>query len=572
MKFQGDIASINVGDVAQNLSANRKSGVLTIRLAGQLRWITFQDGKIVCYNDDAGFSIVEWIGDKQLVDPEIFDKALKRYKRTRRKGLGEILDELGGMPLATYRKNVLYFVNDVLCETFSYRQGTFEFVEKARDDRAFNREVSDAGLQLQAGEVLMEAARRMDEWEAIRKSLPSENDIYRVEPSQKERLLQEFENDEVASLAVENLDGTRSIGEVMALIPTGRFEAARAIASLVSSKIARPVDGTELVEQVDQTDTPAHRARAMVRLKAALEREPGNRVLLRKLSELCIADGRPEESAVYHKLLAQQLREADDEEGAEKELRVSLELNPKDIGTWQKLYDLVESRADRKEILNFGTRFAKVLRAMGLDELARDHLSKMLERFPQALKLRFEYADCLFALGDRSRAVEHLLELARTQLQKGRDGDAERTLAKVIEYDNQHKQAREIFEQIRSGALERQRERRRVLIRTIAACGIAAILCFFLGYDYYVRREFALTVRQVLAEGLIEKGEYDRAARRLQAVQDRYPLSILSLLEAKQYIEGLEEGSLRNTSFPSSPRPGLSGDPKSAPAPIRPGD
>ncbi len=547
MKFQGDIASIPISDVMQNLAANRKSGVLTLHLGDQTRQITFKDGRINSYVDDSGFSAVVWFEEKQLIPRKEYAKVIRRYKKARRKGLGAILEDAGAMPAEDFAKHLRILVHDMLCETLSFRQGTFEFADGATPPEAVNREMIDSGVELPVNAVLMDAARRMDEWVSIRNSLPPENDIYQIPPSERESLLREHVDNEVLSEAIRHLDGSLSIREVIAHMQTPRFDASRAIAKLVSTQKARPVDGTDLVAQFDPGASPADRTRALVRLKAALEREPGNVALLQKVAELCLLEGKPEEAAVYHKLLAQQLRQSDDLSGAERELRRSLQLNSKDIGTWQKLYDLLDEEENVEELLAFGTDFAKNLRGMGLDELARDHLRRMIGKFPGADRLRFEYADSLFALGDRNGAVEHLLELAREQLNRGKEKNAEQTLAKVITYDNHHKQAREIFEKIKTGELVRNRQRRRRLVRAAAAAAVAATLCFFVGYDYFVRREFAFAVRQVFADQLIENGKYQEAAMRLDIVRKRHPFSLLYFVEAKEFVETLLQGA-RNQS------------------------
>ncbi|MBI4582530.1 MAG: DUF4388 domain-containing protein [Planctomycetes bacterium] len=543
MKFQGDIHSIPIADVAQNLAANRKSGVLTMRRGQEVRRILFRDGKILSYSDNTGFSIPRWIEEKGIVDSKVLEKALVRYKKTRKKTLGEILDESEVIKKEEYLEYVHDLVKELLFETFTFRDGTFEFSEYIKDPNAFDREIIGAGIELPVGPVIMEAARRIDDWEAIRKCLPSENDIYQIPAAEKESLLKEYEEDEVTQAAVELLDGTRAIREVIAKIPASRFEACQAIAELVGKKRARPVDGMELLEQFPGDGTPEERARTLVRLKAALEREPGNRVLLQKVAELSLAEEKKDDAATYFKLLALAHLDGGDLEGAEEGLRQSIELNPKDIGAWQKLYDIIEQRDADSPLLTFGTEMAKHLRGLGLEELARDHLSRMIARFPTQKNLRFEHAETLFALGDKAGAIDRLLEMARDGLRKGLLDIAERALAKVIEYDRDHKRAKEIYEKIRSGKLERQRARRKILLRASSAALILAFLGFFIGYDLFARREFAITTRQVLAEGLIERGEYDKALHRLEEVRNRHPVSLLKFLEAKEIIEVLKRAA-----------------------------
>lgn len=553
MKFQGDIASIPITDVIQNLSANRKSGVVTIRRNNSERQIILIDGHIVSYGDSSDFSIPRWFEDKQIIDPDIFKKAQKRYKRAKKKSFGEILHELGGIEHEEYLKHVKDIVLEMLYETFSFREGTFEFDETELDLHKFDREIASANLDMSIRSVIMEAARRMDDWEAIRRSLPSENDIYQIASGEMERLKEEFEEDPVSQIAIELLDGSRSIGEVIAAVPTGKFSASRFIADLVSKKLARPVDGDELVEQLDLGDPEEH-SRALVRLKAALEREPGNQGLLLKVAELSMSEGNKDESATFYKLLAQSLYDNGELEASIKELRRSLDLSSKDIGTWKKLYDFTNQHGVKKEILKIGMEMVGYLRGAGLNELARDQLTLMMKKFSNRVDLRLEYSDTLFALGERTEAVKKLLDLARDLFQDGKQEEAEKTLAKVIEYDPNHKRAKEIYEKVRTGKLAKQRERRRVMVRTGTLVLFIAALILFMGYDLFARKEFATATREILSERLLERGYYQKAKQKIEAVKNRHPYSLMRFVEGKEIMKAIEENIKRKDKKTTPPQ------------------
>ena len=327
----------------------------------------------------------------------------------------------------------------------------------------------------------------------------------------------------------------------MSKTPAGRFETSRIIAHLVSRKLERPVDGTELVAQVGEENSPEARERDLVRLKAALDREPANRLLLEKVSEICHQLERTDDAAVYQKLVAQE----GDRVGAEEELRRSLELNPRDIATWQKLYDLLDSDADDKSILIFGREMAEKLRELGFNELARDHLLRMVMRLPDNLELQLEHADTLYTLGDRQSAVEQLLDVSNGLLKQNKNDEAETILAKVIEYDHHHKRANEIFEKIRSGKIEQQRRRRRSLFRASIATVMLILIGVFIGHDLFARHQFVIATREVLAEGLIEQGRYEEASRKLKQVSERHPVSLLRFFEARELLDFLEQAARR---------------------------
>src|SRR5262245_55019821 len=106
MKFQGDIASIPITDVAQNLSSNRKAGMLTIHRGGDTRHIAFQDGKIVSYTDSLGFSVPKWLEEKGVVPPEQLRKIVQKCRKSKSRDLGQMLQRAGLLPEEEYRHHL----------------------------------------------------------------------------------------------------------------------------------------------------------------------------------------------------------------------------------------------------------------------------------------------------------------------------------------------------------------------------------------------------------------------------------------------------------------------------------
>ena len=545
MKFQGDITAIPITDVAQNLSANRKSGTLTLRHGVQARFVVFREGKLHSYSDHAGFSVPTWLEEKGLVDPEMLHPCVAKARKAKKKSLGEYLEESGALSAEDYRRSLKHLFEEMIYEVFSFREGTFEFRENEFLQEALDPELSGSGVELAVGPLVIESARRIDDWEAIRKCLPSDNDIYRITPSERTSILAELGEDDLARAAVELLDGTRTIREVISRIPASRFEGSRILADFVARKWARPLEGSTLLDNLGSLESTELKEKALLRLKAAFEREPGNRELLKRVASLSGELGNKEESAIFHKLLAPALLADEDADGAEKVLRQSLALNAKDLGTWQKLWALLQKRGDEKALLVFGRQMLRHLHKEGLDELARDHLVRLVELFPKERAFRFEHAQTIFQLGDRNGAVEELLVLARDSLKRNEYDEGERALAKVLEFDREHKRARELIEKVRSGKLARQRARRKSMLRTamlcLALCGLGALVV----YDYHVRREFMLTTRTVFAEGLLERGEYEKAITRLKEVKRKHLFSSIHFLEGREFLGAIEEARMR---------------------------
>jgi tetratricopeptide (TPR) repeat protein len=535
MSFQGDISSIALSDVFQNLATNQKTGTLTIDSGGHERHIQFRDGKIVSFADGEAFSIADWLADKEIVDRERMDEALRRYRKSKKKTLGEILRDLGTIGLEDYRAYLSDLLKETLYEVLSFREGTFEFHEGLLAEEHSDRETFGLGIELPPQSIMMEAARRMDDWQKIRLHIPSENEIYLVPPAERERLLEEA-SDDLTREAIELMDGTLTLRQVIGKLPYSRFDGCRALAGLIAGKKVRPLDGTLLMQLAKGEGDPKQ---VISCLKTILEREPNNRQILKRLADLQEGRGQREESATYNKLLAISHLDEGDVDAAESHLRKSLELNPRDIATWQKLRDVVRRQAKREKILAFGLQFAEHFRKLGLPEIVRDHLADMVKVFPEQLRLKVDLADARFALGDKKTCVGELFEVAVTLLKKRRFDEAEKVFARILKYDHDNRKARELHEKLRSGKLARRQAIRQRLLYNALVCLLVVLFTAFLVYDLQGRGKLFEVTREVFAESLIENQRYDEAISRIRSVQDSYPFSLTASYEVPRLLQTL---------------------------------
>jgi tetratricopeptide (TPR) repeat protein len=537
MSFQGDISSLAMGDLFQNLAANQKTGTLTIQRQGGECHIQFLDGKIISYTDSQGFSIAEWLTEKEIITRDQLEEVVKRYRKAKKKSLGEILRDLGILKLEEYQSYFLDLVKETLYEVLSFREGTFEFHEGNLDEKLSDREARCLRLQLVSASILMEAARRTDDWQRIRLHIPTENEIYFVQVADRERLLKDA-RDDLAREAIRLLDGTRTLRQVIGQLPYSRFDACGVLAQLIAEKKIRPLDGSLAIQRSKGDEDPKQ---AIPCLKTILEREPNNRQILQRLAQLLEQEGERDESAKYNKLLAISLLEEGNLVQAEQHLKKSLELSSKDIVTWQKLWDVVRRQGDRAKMALLGDQFAEHFKSLGLMEIARDHLIEMVKLFPERTKYRVELADARFALGEQKSSVQDLFEVARDLLKKHQFDDAEKVFARILKYDHSNQKAKELYNKIRSGKLARRRAFQKKFLRATALGLLIAAASAFIGYDYYVRGELFRVTRTVFADSLLENRKYDEAVARIKAIKEKYPYSLASFYDAPMLLQTLRE-------------------------------
>jgi tetratricopeptide (TPR) repeat protein len=536
ISFQGELSALALADVVQNLAANRKTGTLRVLHDDKEHRVQIAEGKLVAYGDSTNFSMARWLGEKQLVEPAQLNEALRRFRKAKRKSLGAILKDLNALALDDYERHVRELFSETLYEVLSFKTGSFEFHEGELDNADVELETRTLGIELTAQSVIMEAARRMDDWQNVRSHLPSENEIYHVPPAQRARILEQAE-DEIIADAVELLDGSLTIEQVISRLPYSRFEACRCVSKLVAAKKLQLVKGSDVIEQRQRK--VADPRQEIVCLKAILDREPNNREVLSRLASLHEELGEAPESVTYNKLLAISYSEEGDLVNAEKRLRQALKLNPRDIATWRKLWKVIRHVGDREKMAKFGTQYTTHFKRLGLMEIARDQLKEMTKLFPTEAKYKIELADVQFAVGDKKACVQGLFELARDLLSKQQLPEAETVFGRILKYDRNNQKAREYYEKLRSGVLARRKDfRQRFVRRTMVALFLTALLGFF-AYDLFARTMFSQVTMDLISKDVLAERDYETAVARVEEVRQTHRFSLAAHLEGRVILEVL---------------------------------
>ncbi len=231
MAIEGPLKELNIHDVFQLLDLGRKTGAL--RVTSELR----QNSGVVHF--ERGTVIAAQIASNPHPLGELLQRAgklseedLTRARALQRAGdarrLGEILVTIGGITRRELARCVRAQVEEVVFELMSWSEGYFSFVEGATD-----RESIEAVASIPTEAVLMEAARRIDEWARIEAKIPHLGVVPRIRPAEDGAGapldLVPFEWEVLAAV-----DGQRSIREVADAVGRSDFDVARTIYGLTS--------------------------------------------------------------------------------------------------------------------------------------------------------------------------------------------------------------------------------------------------------------------------------------------------------------------------------------------------
>src|SRR3990172_5881588 len=180
MTIQGPLRELGIHDVFQLLDLSRKTGVL--RVTSELRQnegtIWFDSGAVIAA---AIRSNPHRIGDVLLRAGKVREEDLVRANRMQMDGdvrrLGEILVAIGAVSSRELERQVRLQVEEGGFTMLAWAEGYFVFEEglTGEDPRETNVRIATEAL-------LMEGARRIDEWERIQGQVPHLGVVPRLAP------------------------------------------------------------------------------------------------------------------------------------------------------------------------------------------------------------------------------------------------------------------------------------------------------------------------------------------------------------------------------------------------------
>ncbi|PYP42770.1 MAG: hypothetical protein DMD43_01620 [Gemmatimonadetes bacterium] len=239
MAIKGSLKEASLPDVIQLLFLGRRSGCLSLADRQRHGSIYFEDGWITYA------SIVnrrDRLGDMLLASGAIsrtqLEQALALQAGAPGRRVGELLLSLGVLTPQELRRFVRMQIEEAVYTLFAWDSGTFSF------EAGLRPEVVDELERINPESLLLEGARRVDEWSLFEKKIPSFDLIFAVLPAQIEGHQAEFT--EAQRRIVPLLDGRRDVREVIDASGLSEFEAAQALYGLLTAGLAHKVGASSM--------------------------------------------------------------------------------------------------------------------------------------------------------------------------------------------------------------------------------------------------------------------------------------------------------------------------------------
>ncbi|HUF67885.1 MAG TPA: DUF4388 domain-containing protein [Longimicrobiales bacterium] len=248
MAIKGSLREASLAEVCQLLALGLKTGCLSVADRSRFGQVYFDHGRItfariVNRRDRLGDLL---IGDG-ILTPGQLEAVLEIQSRNPERRLGEILSERGLIEVEQLHRYIFLQIEEAVCHLFTWSRGHFYFEAGERPDTA------EITVSINAESLLLEAARRIDEWSLIRKRVPSLDLVFEVDTQRLSASDAQLAEDQRRTADL--LDGQRSVQDIMEATGLGEFEVGKALFGLLQAGFARQVgrqpEGPERPREAD---------------------------------------------------------------------------------------------------------------------------------------------------------------------------------------------------------------------------------------------------------------------------------------------------------------------------------
>ena len=228
MAIRGSLKEASLPDVLQLLAMGQKTGCLSVSHRNSFGYIYFERGRI-CYasvvnrRDRLGDMLVKSGAISQAQLDQVVD--LQSHRRDER--LGHLLVEQGVITDKQLNDAIDVQIREAVYYLFTWNQGTFNFEADVAPDPL------DHVVSINPESLLLEGARRVDEWGLIEKKIPSFDVVFQMERTRVLASDAELTPEQATVLAL--VDGKRDVQSIIDDSALVEFEVGKALYCLISA-------------------------------------------------------------------------------------------------------------------------------------------------------------------------------------------------------------------------------------------------------------------------------------------------------------------------------------------------
>ncbi|MBI4578032.1 MAG: tetratricopeptide repeat protein, partial [Planctomycetes bacterium] len=432
---RSDLDVMDFSQLFQSLATSGKDGTLRVTDGEEsVRYVHFRGGAIELVHIPGNVSLVcKALIKSGLVSEDAMRAAMAEQKR-RPVPLRTLVLTLGLATEEQVQWALEFQVTEEVCELFTWPRVRCEFQEGEPSTKVFPAEAFANRVAMDPQGLVLEAARRVDEWQVLRETLPSARDVYRA----TFRCNRYFEHPdrfhaerEVLSLA----DGLKDAGEVADYARMSSFEAFKVLRGLVEAGGLEPVDSTELLRLGDDCYQRGLTKKAIRLYERAEELGAERPDVPYRVAACYEAQGLSGRAVARYLDHGSRALARGDADGAVASFQKVVELDPRDAESRRLLVHSLAGLGRSQETVPHWSALVEHHRARGEVEEEVEALKGLLAADPADRQAFEALSGRLRASGDTITAIVEFTELATRLQTLGRVEDALATLGRVMEFD-----------------------------------------------------------------------------------------------------------------------------------------
>lgn len=248
MSFAGNLKTVSLPDIFQLIFSTKKTGVLFVTKGDSKKEIYFKGGFTIYATSTVEQDL---FGNLLLKMGRISRTELERVLKEKKSGkkIGAALVEMGLFTREEILDCLRMQIEEIIYGLFGWKDGDFNFVEgKTPPPETIQAELNPMN-------IIMEGTRRIDEWEELKKILPSDGVMIELEKNPVLKTEQvRLSRDEVLVMA--SIGSGKKMGDLLNESSLDQFLTSKALANLMQAGLVKK--GKQTVEdsrpQVDETE------------------------------------------------------------------------------------------------------------------------------------------------------------------------------------------------------------------------------------------------------------------------------------------------------------------------------
>jgi len=495
MSLRGNLNSVDLANIFQMLSINQKEGTLNIFDGDSKKSIYFSRQGVSMLS--RGKAKKDTLGQILLRYDRLSEEQLDRALETHRKTgslLGAVLEESGLVSREVIEDALRIQIEEEVYNLFIWKDASFEFIEGSPSSE-FDAFDGVTRLTFNVNSLIMEAARRIDEWEQIQLVVPSTSEIYRYSGRNME-LTDDIFREAYCEKVLAAINGKCTVEEIIDRSFVNKFDVCRILSLLLDQSAIEPVPPEDLVGLAETSISRGDAPDAVKFLERVVELGAETPETHQALGEAYESLKQIRNACSHYRTHAEHQAATGEPELALTLYRKICELLPTDLRSAERMIEIyVQHAPDIKsgpeEIVEKGKTLAAIhqeLRRMGP---AVTTLHRVIDLAPQDFSLRHLLINIYLANGMSKEAIAEYESMSAHFTKKKDYDQVIRILRKILAIDRTRE---DVHHRLQSLLLKKEKKKRgvkRLVVVILLILGVSVLGYGYITYELEARKNIA---------------------------------------------------------------------------------